>query len=111
MRLLRARDDEQARRVAVEAVNDAGPVGILAAGRPTEQPVDESASSPPGSWVDDHPGGLVDDEQVLVLEGDSERDVLVLERLRRTLRLELECLSPGQAVALRPLRAVDGDPA
>jgi hypothetical protein len=59
--------------------------------------------------MDDHPCGLVDDEEVLVLEGDPQRDVLALERPRRGLRLELDRLSPGQAMALRSRTAVDGD--
>ena len=38
--------------------------------------VDESAVGIAGGGVDDHPDGLVDDEQVLVLEEDVERNVL-----------------------------------
>jgi hypothetical protein len=109
MSLLRPCDDEQARRVAIESVDDAGPVRVVSAGRTSPQALHERAPAAPRSRVDDDAGGLVDDEQVLVLEGDSQRDVLALERLRRGLRLELDVLSTGQPVALRPGRPVDRD--
>ena len=54
MRLLRARDDEQPRRVAVEPVDDPGPLGLVAArDRVAEQPVDERPAPVAGRRMDD----------------------------------------------------------
>ena len=50
-----------------------------------EQGVDQSAVEIARRGMDDHPGRLVDDEQMLVLEDDVERDVLRL--VMRGLRL------------------------
>jgi hypothetical protein len=58
--------------------------------------------------VDDDPGRLVDDQQVLVLEGDPERELLCLERDRLGgRRLEAQLLPAREPVALGPRRAVD----
>ena len=66
--------------------------------------LDERAGRVPGAGVDDEPGRLVDDEQVLVLVGDPE-----VERLGRSsagsaiaARIELDLLPAAQPVALRP---------
>ena len=64
VRLLRARDDHQPRRVAVEPVHDAGPVGISAGDVVLEQPVDERPGCMPGCRVNDEPGRLVDDDEI-----------------------------------------------
>lgn len=109
MRLGVACEDEEAGRVAVEAVDDSRPVGVLSTGRPPEERVDERAAPPAGTRVDDDAGGLVDDQQVLVLVGDREGHVLALERRLRRLRLELELVAGGEPVALRPRRAADRD--
>src|SRR6478752_5300192 len=61
VRLLRARDYHQPRRVTVEPVDDAGPVGISAGDVVLEQPVDECPGCMPGCRVNDEPGRLVDD--------------------------------------------------
>ena len=58
--------------------------------------------------MDDDPGGLVDHEQVLVLERDPERELLGLERRRLGgRRLEAQLLPAREPVALRPGRSVD----
>ena len=76
MRLVRARHDEQARGVLVEAVDDAGPLGMLAA--PARARLGERRPAVAGRGMRDHSGGLVHHEQVLVLVDDLEGD-----RLRR----------------------------
>ena len=107
VRLLRAGDDEQAGRVAVEAVHDPGPVVVVSSlGAVLEQPLDERARPRRPGRMDDEPGRLVDDEQVLVLPDD--RDV---ERLRlaaaRLGDLDRDLLPPLEPEALRPRLAVD----
>jgi hypothetical protein len=57
--------------------------------------------------VDDHPGRLVDDEQVLVLVRDRKVDGLRDERRRRRGWLELDLLPALEPVALRAAGAVD----
>jgi hypothetical protein len=59
--------------------------------------------------MDDDACGLVDDEQVLVLEGDPQRDVLPLDRPGLGLRLELDVLPAPELLALRRRDPVDGD--
>jgi hypothetical protein len=108
--LVRAGHDQQPRRVAVEAVDDARPVRVLPARRLPDEPVDERARASAGAGVHGDAGGLVDDEQVLVLEGDAQRDVLLLERRSLRLGLERELLSPAELVTLRRRSAVEGDP-
>ena len=69
-RLLGARDDHQPRRLAVEAMHDARPVGIVTPGRAeTEQLRGERASRRAGPRVHGDTGGLVDDDEMLVLVG------------------------------------------
>ncbi len=61
--------------------------------------------------MDDESCRLVDDEKVLVLPDDPERDLLCDEApLLAGRRLELEFFAPGQAMALRPGGAVDAHP-
>jgi hypothetical protein len=58
--------------------------------------------------VHDDPGGLVDDEQVLVFPGDPERQLLGCERGRGAFGdLERELLPALEPVALRSRLAVD----
>ncbi len=110
MSVLRARDDEQARRVAVEPVDDAGPLLVVAAGRvEREQPVHERAAAMAAGGMDDDPRGLVDDEEVLVLPGDRQLHLLGCERLRRGGKLDHDLLAALEPVALRPRAAVDED--
>ena len=74
------RHDEQAGRVAVDAVDDAGAALAAHAGQAVaaviEQGVDERAVLVPGGRVDDEALRLIDDEHVPVLIDDIERDIL-----------------------------------
>ena len=80
MGLLGARDDEQTGGVAVEAVHDAGALGVAAGGGggsgrrggTLDEQLGERVLAVALGWVHDDAGGLVDDEQVLVLVGDRE---------------------------------------
>ena len=104
--LVRARHDEEPGSVTVEPVDDPGPVSSPPPDRPDEA-VDERSASVPRSRVHDDAGRLVDDQQMLVLVGDAEIDLLGLERLRRLRRqLHLDLLAALQAVALRPRASV-----
>ena len=84
------RDHQQTARVAVEAVDDPGPLdtGDPAPGRSVavgEQGVDQGVAGMTGRRVDDEPGGLVEDQQVVVLVDDRQRDLgrrLEVERRR-----------------------------
>src|SRR4029077_18933444 len=60
VRLLRARDYHQPRRVTVEPVDDPGPLGISAGDVVLEQSVDERSRCVPGRGMNDEPGRLVD---------------------------------------------------
>lgn len=71
-------DDHDAARVAVESVDDAGP--LLAAdsgevGAVVEEGVDEGSRLVAWRGVHDEVGGLVDDDEVVILEEDVEGDV------------------------------------
>ena len=70
-RLLATGDDEQARRIAVETVHDAGALGRPASRPTSAQRTGERPVRTTGSGMDDDAGGLVDDEQMLVLPGDA----------------------------------------
>ncbi len=75
-------DDEQPRRVLVDAVDDAG-AGDAADARQAavamvEERVDQRAVEIARGGMDDQPGRLVDDEEMLVLIGDDEGDILRL---------------------------------
>ena len=109
MRLVRTRDDEEPRRVAVETVDDPGPPVLVTAGETVrEQPVDERARAVSCRRVDDDSGGLVDHEQVVVLVCDPQ-----VHRLGREARhgrgggVDIQLLTAGQAVALRADDPVD----
>jgi hypothetical protein len=99
--LLRARHDEQPRRVAVETVDDAGAILLpaLCAGR--GESLRERASGVSGGGMDHHAGGLVDDQEVLVRIRDGELGRRG-GRLRRSRyrRLDLDLLSARELVAL-----------
>ncbi len=78
-------DDEEARGVLVEAVDDAGPHRVAEGrqlGRRRQQGVDQRPAGVSRRRVDGEPGGLIDDDDVFVLVDDGDRD-----RLRRRLRL------------------------
>jgi hypothetical protein len=73
--LLRAGYDQQAGGVAVQAMHDARSIGIAAHPPATggvDEQLGERALAVPARGVHDEAGGLVDDEQVLVLVGDLE---------------------------------------
>src|SRR5918992_4743294 len=77
VRRVRARDYEEAGGVAVEPVDDArslrvGPTG----GSEREELRDQRPRPGPGAGVNDHPGRLVQHEQVLVLVADGDGDRL-----------------------------------
>jgi hypothetical protein len=83
-------DDQKARRVLVDAVDDARPGNAAdprqTAGAMVKQRIDQSPVEIAGGGMDDQPRRLVDDEQVLVLEEDGQRDVLRFVMRRRGLR-------------------------
>jgi hypothetical protein len=89
-------------------VDDARAGLLLSPGRDAEERVDERPRLPPGSRVHRETGGLVDDEEVLVLVGEPERDLLAFERPRQ-LWLDLELIAGREAVALGTRGAADGD--
>ena len=70
VRLLRPRDDHQPGRVAVEAVHDPGPLRVAAARSSRRARRRACPLAWPAPGMDDEPGRLVDDEQVLVLPRD-----------------------------------------
>ena len=107
VRLLGARDDEQARRVAVEPVHDARALLVTARGAARE-PLNESPVRVTRAGMDDDAGRLVHDEQVLVLVGDGELDVLGLDHARGLRgHFDLDLLPTLEPVALRPRPPVD----
>ena len=72
-------DDQQARRFLVQAMDHARPLGIPgardAAAAP-QQGVNQRPAPVAWGWMNDHSGGLVDDQQRLVLVDDVDRNVL-----------------------------------
>ena len=82
-------DHEEAARILVEAVHDAGPRDAADAGKACtamgDQRIDEGAGLIAGRRMHDQAGRLVDDDQLGVLVDDVERDRLRLRgrRLRR----------------------------
>ena len=100
VRLLRAGGDEQSRGVAVEPVDDPRPLRVAALDLVLEQRLHERAARVPGRRVDDDPGRLVDHEEMGVLVGDPQVELL---------RIELQLLPAFEAVALRPRAPVEAD--
>ena len=105
-------DEEDARGVAVEAVDDAGAELAADAGEVAdvvEQGVDEGARAVAGRGMHDDARRLVDRDQVLVLVEDRERDRLGLDRDGARLRhLDRDVLAgahrprgPGRVPATR----------
>ena len=101
--LVRARglgDDDDARRVAVEPVDDARPERAAAGELPEVEGerVGERARRHPGRGVDDEPGGLVDDDELFVFVDDVERNLFGrdLGQRRRRVQLDLDVLAPLQ---------------
>jgi hypothetical protein len=89
-------------------VDDARAGLLLSPGSDAEQRVHERSRLPPGSRVHGETGGLVHDEEMLVLVGEPERDLLAFER-PSSLRLDLELVPGREAVALEARGAADGD--
>ena len=85
-------DDQEPGRVLVEPVHDARPPDAADPGKAfaamRDQRVDQRAGLVPGAGMHDEPGRLVDDDEVVVLEDDVERDRLGLRlsRLRLAAR-------------------------
>ena len=92
---------------AVEAVDDPGPVLLPARGARIGESLRERATRVPGRRVYDDAGGLVDDEEMLVLVRDRELGQGD-RRLRggRSRRLDRDLLAAYELVALRPGLAV-----
>jgi hypothetical protein len=102
--LLAAGDDHQPGGVPVETVDDAGALG-RPSGQPVEQAVDERAGAVTGPGVYDEACRLVHDEQVLVLVGEAQPHLLLLQRGCHR-RLELDLGPRYEPVALRAPGAV-----
>jgi hypothetical protein len=68
VRFLRLRHHKQSRGVAIEPVDDPGPLRVRAARRPARQRPGESRTAVTRGRMDHHPRRLVDHQQVLVLE-------------------------------------------
>ena len=112
-------DHQQPARVAVEAMDDARPrdagdPAVLRSAGAGEQRVDERvAVVMAGRRVDDEAGRLVDDQQVVVLVDDPQRDVRCGREVERDRFGDVEPdLGPGGDDRVGPDRhAVDGQPA
>ena len=74
-------DDQEAGRVAIEPVDDSGPVFAGKRGKPIEvelERVDQRAPPVSPRRMGDHSGRLVDDRQMLVVVDDLDRQVFGL---------------------------------
>ncbi len=75
-------DDHQARCIAIQPVNDARPALAADAGKTLtamgDEGVDQRACPVAGSGMNDKPGGLVDDDEVIILIDHGKRDGLAL---------------------------------
>jgi hypothetical protein len=109
VRLLRARHDEEARRVAVETVDDARAILVTTRRTVLDEGLRERAARVSRAGVHDDAGRLVDDEEVVVLVRDSEVGARLLRRGRTLGQLERDLLAGLHAIALRAALAVDGD--
>ena len=84
MRGIRLRYHQKARRVLVQPVHDsraahaADPRKFIAA--MADQPIDERSRLMPARGVNNKPSGLIDDDEVVILEDDGEAKVLGLWR-------------------------------
>jgi hypothetical protein len=113
-----AGDDQQAGAARVEAVDDARALRVADIGQlpdARQQTVDERAVGVAGTGMDDHPGGLVDHDDVVVDVHDLERDAGVGLRwadARHLGHVDLDGLAGGEAhLAGRGDGVVDTDPA
>jgi hypothetical protein len=108
VRLVGAGDDQQAGGIAVEPVDDPRPLGIPTGGAEGEQAVRQGRSLGGAGGMGDEAGGLVDDEQVLVLVGDVERELDRDERPRDR-ELDVDVLAPCEPMALRARLSIHQD--
>jgi len=110
VRCLGAGDDEQPRRVAVEAVDDARTVRLPSRGAVLDERLRERAPGVPRAGVYDNARRFVDDEEVLVLVRDAQVGRRRFGRRLRTLgQLERDLLPWLHAVALCAPLAVHRD--
>ena len=110
VRLVRACDDEQAGRVAVEAVDDARSTLLPTLGAGSGESVSKRAARVAGRGMDDDARGFVHDEKVLVRVHDRElgrRDVG--SRCGGLVRLDGDLLPAHEPVALAARPAVHED--
>ena len=103
------RDDEQAGSVAVEAVDNSRPILVTAGRVEGEQPVDERAGVVTRTGMNHDAGGLVDNEQVLVLPCDAEVHLLGDKRCRVCRQLDEDVLPTCQPMAFGAGLTVDED--
>ena len=107
----RARHQQHARGVAVEAVHDAGPIGAADPGQrpePMGERVHHRAAPRAGRGVHDHAGRLVDGEQVCVLVEDGKGERLWLRRQRLGLgQLDLQPRAGAEQVGALARHPVD----
>jgi hypothetical protein len=89
------------------AVRPSSPWTSVPVACPGEERLHQRPARVAGRGVDDDPGRLVDDEEVLVLVGDPERHLLRLQRSGGRRRLELDRLAAREPVALGARLAVD----
>ena len=97
-------DDQEAARVLVEAVHDAGPLHAADArqARPAvgDQGVHQGAGRIAGGRMHHQASGLVDDDHVVVLVDDGERDRFSLRHRRlRWRHRDCDCLAGVDALA------------
>ena len=99
VRRIRLRDDQNPRSVLVETVHDAGPPHAADPGEARaamgDQRIDERPCFMAGGRMHHEPGRFVDDEQMLVLEDDLERNGLAQGGGIGGLRQAQACGLPG----------------
>ena len=105
--LVRARQQEQPGGVAVQSVHHPWAFGVVTAGDAAGERLHERPGAVARARVHDHAGGLVDDEQVLVLPRDRVRGVGDLGALRLRQLGDHDPLARRDRVALGTLAAVD----
>src|SRR5439155_9855860 len=96
--------------VAIEPVDDPGSLG-RASGHAVEEAVDERPFGAPRPGVHHQTGRLVDDQEMVVLEGDAKLHGLLLERSGRRRWLERDLLPTPEAMAFRAGMPIDQDSA
>src|SRR6266542_4682346 len=108
MRLFRTRDDHQAGGLAIEPMHDPGAFGLAAGDVVGKKTVTERPGWVTGRRMNDEPGRLVHDDEVLVLVRDSQPHRFRGEFRRRAIRRrEFDLLAPGQPMTLFLPQAVD----